>query len=335
MVWRGAAVDPTRGPSGRPLPCHRAGRVPRPSSDAPALDFGLQHETLGIPRRHPAVPRLRRLPLAARASTGRLAPFLAALLAGCAPGLRPAPGRATVPAVPPAVPSSEDAERLTERRLRVPVAGMRASALPSTFYDARGERLHLAVDILAPRGTPVVSADDGRIWKLRSNNLGGITIYTTDPDERFVYYYAHLDHYRPGLTEGARVARGDTLGFVGTTGNAPPDVPHLHFQVARLGPDHQWWTGTPIDPVPFLRAAERGTPRAATTTVARGGPDHAPGAAPRSASRPSGAAPVLRPTVPALAADSAAATDSVLTPAVAPSARMPSAAGHAPASPRP
>jgi murein DD-endopeptidase MepM/ murein hydrolase activator NlpD len=144
---------------------------------------------------------------------------------------------------------------LRERALAVPVAGVRARDVRGSFDASRGDHLHEAVDILAARGTPVLSADDGRVWKIRSNALGGLTVYAVDPGERFVYYYAHLDGYRRGLTEGQALARGDTLGYVGTTGNAPPDVPHLHFQVSRIGPDRKWWTGTPVDPTPVLHDA--------------------------------------------------------------------------------
>ncbi|HEY0779983.1 MAG TPA: M23 family metallopeptidase, partial [Gemmatirosa sp.] len=117
------------------------------------------------------------------------------------------------------------------------------------------------------RGTPVLAADDGRVWKVRWNALGGNTIYAVDPLERFVYYYAHLDRYRDGLAEGAAVQKGDTLGFVGTTGNAPPDVPHLHFQVARLGADRRYWAGTPVDALPFLRAADAARARRAASAA--------------------------------------------------------------------
>jgi murein DD-endopeptidase MepM/ murein hydrolase activator NlpD len=84
------------------------------------------------------------------------------------------------------------------------------------------------------------------------NALGGNTIYATDPLGRVVYYYAHLDAYQPGLTQGATIARGDTLGFVGTTGNAPKDTPHLHFQVMRMPPDGKYWDGDPINPYPLF-----------------------------------------------------------------------------------
>jgi murein DD-endopeptidase MepM/ murein hydrolase activator NlpD len=187
-------------------------------------------------------------------------PALALCLAACA-GRTPAPLRPTVPvpaAAAPAVVSEADLAYLRGRQLLLPVANVRTRALHSTFEDPRdgGARAHLALDILAPRGTPVLAADDGRVWTVRSNSLGGLTVYTVDPAERFVFYYAHLDRYRDGLADGMALLKGDTLGFVGTTGNAPPDTPHLHFQLARIGADRHWWTGTPVDPTPFLRDAE-------------------------------------------------------------------------------
>jgi len=167
--------------------------------------------------------------------------------------------------------SADDAAYLRGRQLLLPVANVRARTLHSSFDDPRdgGGRLHLALDILAPRGTPVLAADDGRVWTVRQNALGGLTVYTVDPADRFVFYYAHLDRYQPGLVDGLPILKGDTLGYVGTTGNAPPNVPHLHFQAARIGPDHKWWTGAPFDPTPYLRDAEvalagrEGTARAA------------------------------------------------------------------------
>ena len=106
--------------------------------------------------------------------------------------------------------------------------------------------------LMAPRGTPVVAADDGRVAKLFRSVAGGITIYQFDPDERFTYYYAHLDHYASGLVEGSRVKRGEVIGFVGTTGNAPANAPHLHFTVFRLGPDKRWWQGKAVNAYAFL-----------------------------------------------------------------------------------
>jgi peptidoglycan LD-endopeptidase LytH len=137
----------------------------------------------------------------------------------------------------------------------VPVAGVEASALVSTFDEARGDgtRRHQAMDIMAPRGTPVLAAVDGRIVKLFTSAAGGLTIYQFDEAERYCYYYAHLDAYAPDLTEGQDVARGQIIGFVGSTGNAAPDAPHLHFAIHRLGPDKRWWEGEPLDPIIFLR----------------------------------------------------------------------------------
>jgi murein DD-endopeptidase MepM/ murein hydrolase activator NlpD len=148
-----------------------------------------------------------------------------------------------------------DIERLRDRHLVVPVAGVSAKHLQDTFYDGRdGGRQHNAIDILAPRNTPIVAADDGVILRMSSNTLGGITIFATDTDHRFVYYYAHLDHYDGSAFAGRKITKGDTLGYVGTTGNAPKDIPHLHFQIMRWPADGKYWIGEPIDPYPFLRA---------------------------------------------------------------------------------
>src|SRR5262249_43513367 len=119
--------------------------------------------------------------------------------------------------------AADDVRALREKDLLVPVNGMKASALHSTFGDPRGTtRAHEALDILAPRGTPVVAATDGRVVKLFNSARGGLTVYQFDPEERYCYYYAHLDGYASGLKEGDVVTRGQTLGYVGTTGNAPP-----------------------------------------------------------------------------------------------------------------
>jgi murein DD-endopeptidase MepM/ murein hydrolase activator NlpD len=98
----------------------------------------------------------------------------------------------------------------------------------------------------------VLAADDGRVLRVRPNALGGNTVYTTDPEGRVVYYYAHLDAYQPGLSEGAKISRGDVLGTVGTTGNAPKDTPHLHFQVMGMPSDGKYWDGEAINPYPLF-----------------------------------------------------------------------------------
>jgi murein DD-endopeptidase MepM/ murein hydrolase activator NlpD len=148
---------------------------------------------------------------------------------------------------------------LAARRLMVPVAGVAPSKIPDTFNAPRdgGRRRHNALDILAPIGTPVLSADDGVVLALRSNRLGGRVIYAADPSRRFVYYYAHLSGYHPSLGPGRALRRGDVIGYVGATGNADPRVPHLHFQVMAFPPDDRWWTGTPIDPLPYLASPGR------------------------------------------------------------------------------
>lgn len=159
----------------------------------------------------------------------------------------------------PAEPSA-DAEYLMNRHLLVPVAGADMSKVYDSFYDGRddGARVHRAIDILAPRGTPILSADDGRILRMSSNTLGGITMYTVDSNNRLVYYYAHMDHYNDAMSPGKTIARGDTLGYVGTTGNAPKDTPHLHFQVMRWPSDGKYWNGDPIDPFEALGGVARG-----------------------------------------------------------------------------
>jgi peptidoglycan LD-endopeptidase LytH len=140
------------------------------------------------------------------------------------------------------------------RPLAMPVDGIDPSTIHDSFDEMRGgaTRRHEALDILAPRGTRVLATDDGSVKKLFTSAAGGLTVYQYDPDERYCYYYAHLDAYAMGLHEGQALRRGDLIGYVGTTGNAPKDTPHLHFAVIRLDPDRRWWTGTPIDPYPLL-----------------------------------------------------------------------------------
>lgn len=137
--------------------------------------------------------------------------------------------------------------------LIVPVAGIQPSQLLDTFDEPRGTRRHNALDIPAPRGTPVLSAVDGRVRRKFTSAAGGLMVYASDPTNRFVLMYAHLDRYADGLTDTTTLRRGDTIGFVGTTGNAPPNVPHLHFAIARTRDVTRWWSGTPIDPRALLR----------------------------------------------------------------------------------
>lgn len=138
------------------------------------------------------------------------------------------------------------------RPLIIPVAGVQRSGVRDMFDDARTGHRHEAIDIMAPRGTPVIAADDGVVAKLFTSVAGGITIYEFDPDARYCYYYAHLDGYASGLHEGQRLRRGEVLGYVGSTGNASKDAPHLHFALIRLDLDKRWWKGTYVNPYPLL-----------------------------------------------------------------------------------
>lgn len=137
--------------------------------------------------------------------------------------------------------------------LIVPVQGVAPDALEDTFRDARGDdRNHEALDIMAPRGTPVLAVTDGHVEKLFDSKPGGLTIYQFDPAGRHAYYYAHLDRYAPGLEEGDAVEQGQVIGYVGSTGNASDDAPHLHFAIFVLGPEKRWWEGTAVNPYPLL-----------------------------------------------------------------------------------
>jgi murein DD-endopeptidase MepM/ murein hydrolase activator NlpD len=150
-------------------------------------------------------------------------------------------------------PASSPAD-LAGRDLVVPVEGVAPNQLVRSYDDERsGSRVHEAIDILAPKGTPVKAVEDGTVARLFNSKAGGITVYQFDPTERFCYYYAHLDRYADNLKEGDRVRKGQVIGYVGVTGNAPKDTPHLHFAVFRLTDAKRWWEGTPIDPYDILR----------------------------------------------------------------------------------
>jgi murein DD-endopeptidase MepM/ murein hydrolase activator NlpD len=151
------------------------------------------------------------------------------------------------------LPAESGAPVLPSGKLMVPVDGMPLSSIKDNFDQPRGaERHHEALDIMAAKGTRVVAAADGKIVKLFTSKPGGLTVYQFDPTEKYAYYYAHLDHYAEGLKEGADIKRGDLIGYVGVTGNADPNGPHLHFAVFELTPEKQWWKGTPVNPYPLL-----------------------------------------------------------------------------------
>jgi murein DD-endopeptidase MepM/ murein hydrolase activator NlpD len=141
-----------------------------------------------------------------------------------------------------------------DRELAMPVDGVDPNDLRDTFHETRGgNRPHEALDIIAPRGTPVRAVRDGYVEKLFTSEAGGLTIYQFDPSATYAYYYAHLDRYAAGLTERQSVRKGELIGYVGTTGNASPDAPHLHFAIFRLTPERRWSEGDPLNPYPLLQ----------------------------------------------------------------------------------
>ena len=144
---------------------------------------------------------------------------------------------------------ADSVEELRRRGLRLPIDEAGVDSLKGDFAELRGgSRPHEAIDILAPRFTPIHAVEGGTIEKLFVSKAGGNTIYQFDPARRFAYYYAHIDRYAEGLKEGQQVARGDVIAYVGTSGNAPPNTPHLHFAIFVLTADRQWWKGSAIDP---------------------------------------------------------------------------------------
>lgn len=147
---------------------------------------------------------------------------------------------------------ADDLDALWQRQLMVPVEGIPRGTLRDNYAAKRGPGIHGALDIVAPRYTAVVASDDLVIGRLFSGPVGGIVIYAYDAHQRFVYYYAHLQRYRKGLAVGDRVAKGSVIGYVGTTGNAPPNTPHLHFQVMKWVVGRAWWDGPAINPFSFF-----------------------------------------------------------------------------------
>jgi peptidoglycan LD-endopeptidase LytH len=176
--------------------------------------------------------------------------------------VRPAFNETPPPVVPPAPPppaappviSADPIEDLRRRHLTLPVQSISTDDIHDNFNEPRGgNRRHEAIDVLAPRHTPVVAVEDGKVAKLFLSEAGGITLYQFDPTDSYVYYYAHLEGYAPGLKEKDPVNRGQVIGYVGTTGNAPRDTPHLHFAIFKMSDDKQWWRGTALDPYRVFR----------------------------------------------------------------------------------
>ncbi|WP_343652163.1 M23 family metallopeptidase [Stenotrophomonas sp.] len=170
-----------------------------------------------------------------------------------APAALAAPAPATTPAPSPTVAPTAGAAAAQPIGLLLPVQGVQRAQLRDTFTDARSEgRVHDAIDIMAPAGTPVLAVADGTVEKLFDSERGGLTVYQFEPSGQWCYYYAHLQRYADGLAEKQAVKRGDVIGYVGSTGNASADAPHLHFEVHVLGPEKQWWKGESINPYPLF-----------------------------------------------------------------------------------
>lgn len=179
------------------------------------------------------------------------------MLAACGASITPLQPRVASAPVPSGTPGGaaafSDAAYFELLPLMVPVQGVPPTKVPDSFNETRddGARMHRATDILAPKGTPVLAASAGKILRMSTNRLGGITIYMLDDSARFLYYYAHLEGYSDLPTPGGHVQQGDVLGYVGMTGNAP--VTHLHFQAMRWDPKRRdYWNCDPVDVRPYF-----------------------------------------------------------------------------------
>ena len=203
---------------------------------------------------------MRKLTIVTIVAIGLVMSFLLAGLFLFAPNgaaTRSEDGRAPTPAeVAAALGVNRSQTVVLPSGLVMPVHGVRPAHLVNTFANARGsQRVHNALDIMAPRGTPVVAAAEGTVERLHySPGGGGITAYVRSGDGRWMYYYAHLDAYAPGLAAGRRVERGEVIGTVGSTGNADPAWPHLHFAIHRMNAGDRWYQGAPVNPYPLLAA---------------------------------------------------------------------------------
>ena len=234
--------------------------------------FGLSLKPPRATRRR--VPRRQAAEIVFAATCGFLAGLVAMALVMMAflGGSAPAPLRSS--AVPPVAAAADRAapvsdvtappaekvalvhqaeEDLKARRLEVPIPGVDRGELPDSFDERRGgPRPHAAMDLPAPKHTPVVAVEDGTIARLYEGTEGGIAVYQYDPSGAYAYYYAHLDRYADGLEKGQPVKRGQVIGYVGTTGNAPAGTPQLHFAILALDDFKRWWDGTPVDPLAVL-----------------------------------------------------------------------------------
>ncbi|KPN06831.1 M23 family metallopeptidase [Xanthomonas arboricola] len=198
----------------------------------------------------PAVTAQPDAPEAAMAAPSAAPAIADPAVAASSPSTETMPA-ANTPAAPASAASPEAAN--SGSNLLIPVQGIGSGQLQDTFTDARSEgRVHDAIDILAPTGTPVIAVADGTVEKLFNSERGGLTVYQFDPNGTYCYYYAHLERYADGLAEKQAIKRGQVIGYVGSTGNADPAAPHLHFEIHRLGPEKQWWKGEVLNPYPVL-----------------------------------------------------------------------------------
>ena len=171
----------------------------------------------------------------------------------------PSPTSSESPALPTPLPDNPSpapqvGEAPAPNNLIIPLAGVRPDQLRDTFSESRAEgRVHDAIDIVAAKGTPVLAAADGTIVKLFQSERGGTTIYQLSTDNRFVYYYAHLDRYAEGLAEGHLAKQGETIAYVGDTGNAGAGNYHLHFSIALISDPKHYWQGLNLNPYPLLK----------------------------------------------------------------------------------
>ena len=247
LLWKGLLA---RGPS----------FVSAPETTAPST---IAAPPLPVPSASPPAPFSAPSPFPSASSAFEATPSPFASPAPWAPQAEAPLAVPDVPTPPRALPAPPpdlgDFARLKARNLAIPVPGVDAGQLRDNFSEMRGGRVHEAIDILAPRGTPVLAVDDGVVQKLFTSEPCGLTIYEFDRDGAYCYYYAHLDAYADGLKEGASVKKGQVIGYVGTTGNAPPGTPHLHFTIFKLGPEKEWWKGTAFNPFPLwaLKAGPR------------------------------------------------------------------------------
>ncbi|MET0399783.1 MAG: M23 family metallopeptidase [Longimicrobiaceae bacterium] len=208
---------------------------------APGM-VGRLHHALGGDEPPRAAPRVAAVPTAPAVETPA-----GAAQADPPPAQEPSPADPWARAAPAAAPVSDSG-------FLIPVQGVEAASLVDTYEQARGQgRRHDAIDIMAPRGTPVLASSDGVVMKLFRSERGGTTLYQLAPDRRTVLYYAHLDRYATGIAEGRALRRGDVLGYVGDTGDARPGNYHLHFEVTTTADPKKYWGGVSRNPYPLLR----------------------------------------------------------------------------------